>query len=279
MDTGSRLKTCIPVSSTQKMPHPRASGDEIQKQLNREQRQKQYAKVQYFKHKGYSQRRIARLLNLSRGTVRTFYTATEYPERKPVSQFSTLDPFLDYFHARVKTREATAKQLWQEIAEQGYRGSYRQVGKWVTAFNKQQGRKTDAFPTGRLPGRDIYLKLLTCQPETLTNEDAYLLGVLLEISVLQQLYTLVQEFATMVRQHNVQAFDPWLRSCETSSIQACQLFAQSLTRGYDAVRAALSTDWSNGQTEGQIHRLKLLKRQIYGRANLDLLRIRVCYKP
>lgn len=92
---------------------------------------------------------------------------------------------------------------------------------------------------------------------------------------MQQLYRLVQDFASMIRQRNAQPFDDWLQACETSNIRACQLFAQSLIQDYGAV---LSTDWSNGQTEGQVHRLKLLKRQMYGRANLDLLRIRVCYK-
>ena len=83
----------------------------------------------------------------------------------------------------------------------------------------------------------------------------------------------------MIRQRNAGPFDDWLKICEASNIRACQRFAQSLIQDYEAVREALSTDWSNGQTEGQIHRLKLIKRQMYGRANLDLLRIRVCYKP
>ncbi|QPC81672.1 transposase [Phototrophicus methaneseepsis] len=96
--------------------------------------------------------------------------------------------------------------------------------------------------------------------------------------MLEQLYTLIQDFASMIRQRDAQPFDSWLKFCSKSDIRACQLFAQSLQQDYDAVRAALSTDWSNGQTEGQVHRLKLLKRQMYGRANLDLLRIRVCYE-
>ncbi|MBZ0301726.1 MAG: ISL3 family transposase [Anaerolineae bacterium] len=278
-DEWTQVRISKPTAAAQKLPLPRSSGDETQKQLNREQHQKRYSRVQYLKHKGYSQRRIARLLSLSRGMVRALYNATEFPERQPISRFSQLDPYLDYLNSQMETHKVPAKQLWQDLIEQGYTGSYSQVSKWITGFNKQRTRTTEAFPPGRLPGRDICLRLLTAQPESLTDDDIYLLGVLMSIPVLQQLYTLVQDFGGMIRQRNVEAFDAWLQSCEASHIQACQLFAQSLMQDYEAVRAALSTDWSNGQTEGQVHRLKLLKRQMYGRANLDLLRIRVCYKP
>ena len=224
-------------------------------------------------------RRIARLLGISRGNVRSFYDADEFPERKTVLRPSQLDPYLNYLKTQRATRTVTAKQLWQEIVEQGYTGSYGQVSKWVTCFNKQQLRVEGALPIARLPGRDTCLRLLVTKPESLTDDDSYLLGILRNIPLLEQLYTLVQDFACMIRQRDAQPFDSWLKICEKSDIRACQLFAQSLQQDYDAIRAALSTDWSNGQTEGQIHRLKLLKRQMYGRANLDLLRIRVCYKP
>ena len=68
---------------------------------------------------------------------------------------------------------------------------------------------------------------------------------------------------------------------KTISVDLAELraFARHLRRDYDAVRAGLSLPWSNGQVEGQIHRLKLIKRQMYGRANFDLLRKRVLYAP
>ena len=179
----------------------------------------------------------------------------------------------------MRTREVTTKQLWQELLEQGYTGSYSQVSKWLTGYNRQQVRKKSTIPTDRLPGRHICLQLLTAQLETLSKDDVFILDGLRQVPILRQLHDLVQDFASMIRQRNAQPFDDWLQACETSNIRACQLFAQSLIQDYGAVRAALSIDWSNGQTEGQVHRLKLLKRQMYRRANLDLLRIRVCYKP
>ena len=70
---------------------------------------------------------------------------------------------------------------------------------------------------------------------------------------------------------------PWLEACCISNIDTIQNFAAGIKQDYAAVKAALETDWSNAQTEGQVNRLKMLKRQMYGRAGLDLLRIRILY--
>ena len=121
-------------------------------------------------------------------------------------------------------------------------GSRRQVNKWVTDYNKRQTRTVLALPADHLPGRDACLKLLMTPPDLLNDDDIYLLGVLRQIPILQQLRDLVQNFAQMIRQRRAQPFDDWLKTCETSSIQACKLFAQSLMQDYDAVREALSSD-------------------------------------
>jgi len=81
----------------------------------------------------------------------------------------------------------------------------------------------------------------------------------------------------MIRQRVAAMLDPWLNACQQSGVTNLQTFAEGIRKDYDAIRAALATTWSNGQTEGQGNRLKMLKRQMYGRAGLDLLRIRVLY--
>ncbi len=90
-------------------------------------------------------------------------------------------------------------------------------------------------------------------------------------------YQLAQDFRVMVtrRQHNV--LDRWLTEAKSSSIAELQSLAAGIVRDFDAVRAALTLPYSNGQTEGQVNKLKSLKRQMYGRANFDLLRRRVLY--
>ena len=69
--------------------------------------------------------------------------------------------------------------------------------------------------------------------------------------------------------------DGWTVSQAGASIGALVTFGEGLRRDYAAVRAALAEPWSSGQAEGQINRLKMLKRQMYGRAGFDLLRKRV----
>jgi transposase len=69
----------------------------------------------------------------------------------------------------------------------------------------------------------------------------------------------------------------WLHEAKTCSLAEFRRFARGLEKEYDALSAALSEQWSNGQVEGQITRLKFLKRQMYGRAKIDLLRLRVLH--
>src|SRR5262249_32984489 len=89
---------------------------------------------------------------------------------------------------------------------------------------------------------------------------------------------LAREFASMIRQHKGGNLDAWIRRAWDRSVpRELRLFATGLKSDFDAVKAALTTCWSNGQVEGQVNRLKLIKRQMYGRAKFDLLRQRVLH--
>ncbi len=79
----------------------------------------------------------------------------------------------------------------------------------------------------------------------------------------------------MLREREGKRFDAWLERVEKQGVSELQSFANGLKKDDDAVKAGLTLEWSNGQTEGQVHRLKLLKRQMYGRGRFDLLRKRV----
>lgn len=87
---------------------------------------------------------------------------------------------------------------------------------------------------------------------------------------------LVVQFATMFRERAKHNFQSWICAATAPHIsKAIRGFAQNLMRDQAAVEAALELPWSNGQLEGQINRLKMIKRQMYGRANLKLLECRV----
>jgi len=95
--------------------------------------------------------------------------------------------------------------------------------------------------------------------------------------MLESVQALAFAFGQLVRRHDHAALDAWLVSAERSGIPEFNGFARGLRRDLDAVTAALKWSWSNGQTEGHVNRLKTLKRAMYGRAKLDLLRIRLLY--
>jgi transposase len=87
---------------------------------------------------------------------------------------------------------------------------------------------------------------------------------------------LAVQFVEMVRNRRADTLDSWIAEATASaSPRDLQGFARGLLADSAAVRAALQLPWSNGQTEGHFNRLKALKRQMYGRASFDLLRIRV----
>ena len=96
-------------------------------------------------------------------------------------------------------------------------------------------------------------------------------------SIIAQIATLAGDFTEMVRERLPDQLGSWLERVQASAYSSLKSLATGIEQDILAVRAALALPYSNGQTEGQVTRLKLLKRQMYGRANLDLLRQRVLY--
>jgi transposase len=194
-----------------------------------------------------------------------------------------LDPFLPYLESRFQAGDSNAHQLWREIKEQGYPGSKSQVSKWMAWRRHRPEGAVPAVtdvrpPVMLLPSAKALTRLLLKQPDTLSAQEVWLLEQLDAIPEIIAVKTLATDFQEMVRHRQSDRLGDWLTRCHESRLRAFARFADSLTQDYAAVEAALATHWSNGQTEGQINRLKLLKRQMYGRAKLDLLRQRVLYR-
>ena len=92
---------------------------------------------------------------------------------------------------------------------------------------------------------------------------------------LESAYRLCQAFVSMLKERRDEDLDQWLAQAKGSGIAELKSFAQGIGRDYDAVRAAFSSEWSQGQVEAQVNCLKLQKRIMFGRANFDFLRLRV----
>lgn len=91
-------------------------------------------------------------------------------------------------------------------------------------------------------------------------------------------YHLAQEFGKIVRERLPDQFTEWLEKASKSGLTNFRNFATSLAKDQDAVVAGLSISWSSGPVEGLVNRLKLIKREMFGRGKLDLLKKRLCYR-
>jgi len=116
--------------------------------------------------------------------------------------------------------------------------------------------------------------LLLRDPETLDQQERSTLTFIREVQTINVTYELAQRFFTMVRQRQGDRLDTWLEECLNSGIPDLQTFADGLKREYSALRGALTFSYSNGPVEGQINKLKYVKRSMYGRGSFELLRQR-----
>lgn len=253
-----------------------------------------YQQVQALRKRGYKIRQIADKLTMSRTTVRKYFYAEAFPERaKRQATPSMLDSYLPYLEARHQAGCENAKQLWRELREQGYPGAYVQISRWLRQHRQAVALTTPgpyreavtAAITDRvaaakppaLPSAKQLAWLLIQEPEKLEPSETVTLRRICQDAQLERTYRLAQQFRLMVRHHEATTLELWLEACATSNVSELITFAAGIRQDYAAVRAALATPWSNGQTEGQVNRLKLLKRQMYGRANFELLRCRVLH--
>jgi transposase len=275
------------------------------RQARRDARKERYAQVHDLHQQGLSMRTIARTLDMGVRTVGKYLRAEQYPEYPQRAKGQTpgkLDPFVLHILKRWGEGCFHGGQLYEEIKAQGYSGSQSLLAFLLADLRKTlpppvtgssgRGRRVvspEERPGSRsghihlLPGhRRLSPKgaswLLVSPPEKLTGRQQDQVKRICQAdTALQKAYELAQEFVLMVADRQAQRLHIWLDQAESSGLTGLCGFAQSMRRDQAAVFAALSSEWSNGQTEGQVHRLKLLKRQGYGRANFDLLRLRVLH--
>ena len=228
---------------------------------------------------------ISRQLGLGYHTVLRWLRAGQFPEWTVPERPSALRPFLPYLEKRWAEGCHNAARLWREIRQQGYTGQDGLVRQWIGRWRRelpsaQQHAATrcatptlePATPTLR---RTAWL-LSQAEQQSLTPSDrAFLTTLCRQCPELREAATMASEFVRIVRERDRAAWPAWQKRAETTLLAP---FAAYLGRGNRAVVAALETPWSNGQVEGQIHRLKLIKRQAYGRAHFDLFKQRVLYK-
>jgi transposase len=235
---------------------------------------------------GADLRHICRQLDISARTVYRYKDLTEPPPRPAYKRkASVLDPYVPYLVRRWSEGCHNGKRLYREIRERGYANSEETCARFTAQLRRAEarGKPISSVPRARQgsvaglsPTAKNVAALFMRHKEKLDEEQEEYLGRLCEADeALADTRRLTQEFAEMVRRLEGEDLDGWLKDAEESRSTAMRSFAAGLRKDLDAVRAGLTEEWSNGTVEGFVHKLKLLKRQGYGRAGFELLRARM----
>jgi transposase len=223
---------------------------------------------------------IARRLQLNRRTVRRYLGMEMMPERQTrTKRGSLLDPHTAFLQKRLEEGCHNASQLHRELRARGYSGGRTLVKQWVT---QRRRKECVSLPPPRAAMARVSIRQMVWYfvrpPEVLKEAERSCLERLCQTTeVLRIAYRLGQRFGEMVRQRQVEKLPEWLNDAKESEVAELCSFAAGLERDGAAVKAGLELEWSNGPVERQVQRLKTIKRQMYGRAKLDLLPPRVLH--
>ena len=219
---------------------------------------------------------IAAELGLARNTVRRFARAAS-PEELLVhdgtgQRASILDEHAPYLRERWNSGCTNAALLWQEIRGRGYQGSCRQVRSYLARF---RGNAAVPAPVPAPPKVRAVTGWIMTRPDRLTDADRASLDAILAASP-ELAAASVRAFAAIMNQRRGRKLlEPWMATALAAGEPALRSFVTGLRADQDAVTSGLSLPWSSGTVEGHVNRIKMLKRQMYGRASPDLLRRRV----
>jgi transposase len=244
-----------------------------------------YADVRQLLADGASLSAIGRQLQLERSTVRRFARATSVDELlvKATNRASLLDGFTAHLAARVAAGVTDATLLYAEITAMGFTGSVQTVRRWLHPLRPTApATATPAAGRTSTPARAVIPKprritgWIMKDPNKLDpDEQAQLAEVLACCPELRATADHVREFADLMRKRRGLRLPDWMRRVEADTLPALHSLITGLRRDLDAVTAGLSTPWSSGAVEGNVNRIKMIKRQMYGRAGFDLLRRRI----
>jgi transposase len=253
----------------------RSRRNQQRKKENREQRLASYSAAMEMLHQGMPQTEVARRCKLGVRTIRRWQRAQYFPERKVAHRKSGVDAHAEYLHQRWNDGCHNAARLWRELCQRGYTGQTASVRIWIRRHCRvpqtrgdTAGVQTEIKTAIRASPRHTAWWILK-EPECAKT---YLDELYRRSAQIAQCAKLAREFCQIIRNRDVNAWMHWREEVKTSMLAG---FAKGLCRDEAAFMAALQQPWSNGQVEGQNHRLKLIKRSMYGRAKFDLLRLRV----
>jgi len=271
-------------------PRRRSAAEEARRTEGRHRTAERHAEIQRLAAAGGTILGIARRLGVTRTMVRRYRFADAPPQRDYARRPRRLDPYEPHLRRRWAEGCRNALLLWREVRAQGYPGTSRQVSRWAQERRERdpaaprRGRPRTLPAPGldetaprppRRPSVPRLAWLLVRDPGGLADDDLALLGRLqAACPPVAAAYPLLQELVQIVTRRLPDRLDGWLAAAAGSGVPDLVTFAAGLRRERAELLAALTLPWSNGPVEGHITRLKLLKRQGYGRSGLDTLKQR-----
>ncbi|BBE72988.1 transposase [Pleomorphomonas sp. SM30] len=183
----------------------------------------------------------------------------------------SLDPHLPYLDAQWEAGCRNSAELWRRLRSQGFMGSLRVIGEWAT--RRRRSEQISGSDLRKIPSARTIARLMTLKRDHMSKAETVMIAAIeAGVPTLAEARELIDRFHSMIRSRAVDDLASWIQDAESTLLVS---FARGIPRDASAVRGAISEPWSNGQTEGQVNKLKLVKRQMYGRAKLDRLEARL----
>ena len=232
-------------------------------------REETNAAILSLSQQGIAIKEIVRRTGYSRGLIRKILRG----QRSDVFRVrqSSLEPYLPWLDEQWDAGCRNGSALWRELRLRGFRGCLRVVSEW--SARRKKAEKADPAALARAPSARTVARLLTVGREQLSRAETITVAAIENgVTVLVEAREIILEFQGIIRRKALADLEAWISRAQASLVAA---FARGVSKDKAAIEAAIALPWSNGQTEGQICKLKLVKRQMYGRGNLDLLQARI----
>ncbi len=224
--------------------------------------------------KGYSKRKISKLLNIHRNTVDKYldndFSPTNMNKGKRLP--GMLDPYKEEMQV-LKRSGKSNKEIFEIIRGEGYTGSYSNIGIYLAKRNL----KIEDPKEIRVKRKDL-IKLLYKPVEEVEALSKELYEKIIQrYPVIESIINLVNEFKQMLKSKNVEKLEEWIEKANNLKIRKIDKFVNGLKRDMQAVRNAIIYEYNNGLAEGSVNKLKVVKRIMYGRNKFEMLRQKVLF--
>ncbi len=248
--------------------------------IRRAERGARYQQAVHLHEQGRSIKEIACQLGISQRTVRHWFEQGVAPDTRPRrKRQSDFDPYAPYVLKRWQDGERNGTRIFQEIAARGYPGSQRMVYRFLKTLKKTEVNSPAGTRCVLHSTSSAAVCLFMQHPDNLDEGKRADLAALRQAHpALETAYDLAEDFLQMLRKREGERLDTWLASVHESDLPELESFAHGVEQDKTAVQAGLTLPINNGQVEGHVTRVKLIKRMMYGKAGFALLRRRVLHR-